>query len=392
MDEGYPEYQLTEKIILYLELRKESRKFEVLAQQYRFWLKCLNQDPGNDNLYTKLLHAIREKLKPENFPHQDDDIKNTIEKYNNAILNFKQIYASFQPGILSFYKEHHERINNFGAFAYLPDIAAKLDYTKKKFYLTDLHNFLKSEFKPYELEGIYLDQNSRKHLARQAIIKGIVFQINSRNAGGYGVYQQAQQNADEINKALQQKNRWFLRIEERDIPAYILMKDLFDKLYTKADPKQCTDEEAYEFYVNHPSLFKRDTTRYMEVLEVLKLSPEERPHEVIRRFRQTGINALLPKYDINKPLPFFTFTLGKNLYPHDAIINHITEKLKNSGKWSIAYGQSSDKNKKYYIRVDEIYPGIDKNFEEAKDEIKKYCSFLKSQKAFLKQLGIVLEF
>ncbi len=392
MDEGYPEYQLTEKMILNLELRKENRKFEVLAQQYRFWLKCLNQDPGNDNLYTKLRQVIRDKLKPENFPHQDDDIKNTIGKYNHTIQNFKEIYASFHPQILSFYKEHEERINRFGAFAYLPDMVAKLDYTSKKFYLTDLHNFLKSEFKPYELEGIYLDRNSRNHLARQAIIKGIVFQINSRNAGGYSIYQEAQQNADEINKGLQQKNRWFLRIEERDIPAYILMKDLFDKLYTKADPNKCTDEEAYEFYVNHPSLFKRDTTRYMEVLEVSKLSQEERPHEVIRRFRQNGINALLPKYDINKPLPFFTFTLGKNLYPHNAVINHIAEKLKNKGKWSIAHGESDDQSKKYYIRVDEIYPGIDKSFEEAKEEIKKYCSFLKSQKAFLKQLGIVLEF
>lgn len=392
LKKDYKSYQLNEKVILNLELQKETQKYKDLAQQYRYWMCCMNEKPELDPHYIQLNQIIDSALSIQNFPNKTDDIRTTIEKYNNSINLFKQLYSSYTPIIQAYYKANKSRIEVYGAFAYLPNLVAKLENTRRIYELKDFTNFLKAEFKAYELDGVYLDINTRNHIAQQAIIKGIVFEINAGNSGSYQVYEDAQKSSKNINEALIQKNRWFLKIAKNEIPAYLMMKDLFDNMYSKALKNRISDEEALAFFNDHQDIFKRPASRHMEVLNVVKIKKNERPYEVIRRFRQNGINALLPKYNIKKDLPFYTFTLASNAYPLNSSINSLVDKFRLQIKWGITYCESENKTEKYYLRVDEVFPEINKEFESAKDEIKAYCKFLKSQKAFIKQLGIQLAF
>ncbi len=388
LKKNYKSFQLTEKVILNLELQKETQKYKDLAQLYRYWMCCMNDKPENDN-FIQLNQAIDSALRIDNFPKETDDIRTTIEKYNNSINLFRQLYSTYFSLIQAYYEKNKARIEAYGSFAYLPNIVAKLENTRRTYYLKDFVNFLKAEFNVYELDGVYLDENTRNHIARQAIIKGIVFMINAGNAGSYKSYQDAKKNAEEINEALLQKNLWFMKIRKDQIPAYLMMKDLFDNLYAKASSNLST-EEALAFFDEHPDLFNRPAIHKMEVLNVILIKESEQPYEVIRRFRQTGINALLPKYDIHKKLPFYTFSLGSNPYPLNTYINSITDTFRQQKKWGISYCESENKNEKYYLRVDEVFPELKKDFEDTQDEIKSYCNYLKSQKAFLKQLGIII--
>jgi hypothetical protein len=170
------------------------------------------------------------------------------------------------------------------------------------------------------------------------------------------------------------------------------MRALFDNIYTKADPNLTTEEEAMEFFHQHPELFNRPACQHIEVLSVTDIKESERPYEVIRHFRQNGINTLLPNYDINAELPFYFFTLGTNPYPLNSIINSVGESIRNKGKWGISYVESADKSEIYYLRVDEVFTELNKDFENAKNDIRTYCSYLKSQEFFLKQLGIKVLF
>lgn len=387
LKKDYKNFQLTEKVILNLELQKETQKYKDLAQLYRYWMGCMNENPENDSNFIQLNQTINSALTIENFPKETDDIRTTIEKYNNSINLFRQLYSIHFSVIQAYYEKNKARIEAYGAFAYLPNIVAKLENTRRTYYLKDFLNFLKAEFNVYELDGVYLDENTRNHIARQAIIKGIVFMINAGNTGSYKIYQDAKKNAEEINEALLQKNLWFMKIRKDQIPAYLMMKDLFDNIYAKASTNLPT-EEALAFFNEHPDMFNRPANRKMEVLNVILIKESERPYEVIRRFRQTGINALLPKYDIHKELPFYTFTLGSDPYPLNSYINIIADTFRQQKKWGITYCESESKNEKYYLRVDEVFPELKKDFEDAQDEIKSYCNYLKSQEAFLKQLGI----
>ncbi len=237
-----------------------------------------------------------------------------------------------------------------------------------------------------------MDVNTPNHIARQAIIKGIVFMINAGNAGSYQIYKDAQEKSEDINEAFIQKNLWFMKIEENEIPAYLMMRDLFDNLYAKASKNETNEMKALTFYNEHPDMFNRPASRHMEVLSVLKIKQNERPYEVIRRFRQNGINALLPKYDIQKGLPFYTFTIASNPYPINSTINSVKDKFVVQKKWGISYCESENKLEKYYLRVDEVFPEIKKDFENSQNEIKAYCNYLKSQNAFINQLGIMILF
>lgn len=389
----YKSYQLNEKIILNLELQKETQKYKDLAQRYRYWICCMNEKPELTPNYIQLNQIIDSELSIENFPNGDDDVRTTINKYNNSINLFRQLYSTHFAIIQNYYKKNKVRIDAYGAFAYLPDLVAKLENTRRTFFLKDFMNFLKAEFKVYELDGVYLDENTRNHIAQQAIIKGIVFMINARNAGSYQIYKDAQKKSADINEALLQKNIWFLRIRKDQIPAYLMMKDFFDNLYTKASKNKVNnDDEARRFFNDHPDMFKRPSSRHIEVLNVLKIREKERPYEVIRRFRQNGINAILPKYDIQKKLPFYTFTLASNPFPINSTINSVKNKFTVQKKWGISYCESENKMEKYYLRVDEVFPEFKKDFENSQNEIKTYCNFLKRQDAFIKQLGIQILF
>lgn len=389
----YKSYQLNEKIILNLELQKETQKYKDLAQRYRYWMCCMNEKPELNPNYIQLIHSIDSALSRENFPKGDDDIRTTIKKYNNSINLFRQLYSNHFFVIQSYYKKNKTRIENYGPFAYLPDVVAKIENTRHKYYLKDFLHFLKAEFKVYELNGVYLDKNTRKHISRQAFIKGIIFMINAGNAGSYKIYKEAKKSSEDINEALIQKNLWFMKIKENEIPAYLMMKDFFDNLYAKALKNETNnDDEALAFYNKHPDMFNRLEGRQIEVLSVLKIKENERPYEVIRRFRQNGIDALLPKYDIQKELPFYTFTLASNPYPINSTINSVKQKFEVQKKWGITYCESENKMEKYYLRVDEVFPEIKKDFENSQNEIKAYCNYFKNQNAFIKQLGIKISF
>ncbi len=135
LNKEYKSYQLNEKIILNLELQKETQKYKDLAQRYRYWMCCMNENPELDSNYIQLNQSIDSSLTKNDFPNENDDVRTTIKKYNNSINLFRRLYASHFSVIQDYYKKNKARIENYGAFAYLPDVVAKLENTRRSYYL-----------------------------------------------------------------------------------------------------------------------------------------------------------------------------------------------------------------------------------------------------------------